>query len=196
MLSDRITRCIDHYLEKYDVILEDVSYNSTDLIEGSLRIHYNSKHSNLQKIGHILYAIDKPIKNLHINSIYFPKSKNKPSIKFTKILLAYLLDKYRFDIETSTLMAKPGEYRRGQEFCLLCIYQELGYELSSKKKIDKYLKKCSIPNNNGKETCILCICQKNTDKLEDLDLSRLYVDMKALLPNLNKIVTELSNEIC
>ena len=189
--------CIDHYLEKYDIVLENLTYKSKEMIEGSLRL-FNAK----QKFGHILYAIDKKTKNLHINSIYVPnvpKTKNKPNIpvKFVKILLAYLLTTYSRHIETSTLSAKPGTYRKGREFCLLCIYQELGfepYELKAKQKIENYLKKCNIQSNRL-DACILCICQKETDKLEKIDLSLLYVDMAASLPKLKRVVKELSDEI-
>lgn len=196
-MDERITDCIDHYLEKYDIVLENLTYKSKEMIEGSLRL-FNAE----QKFGHILYAIDKKTKNLHINSIYVPnvpKTKNKPNIpvKFVKILLAYLLTTYSRHIETSTLSAKPGTYRKGREFCLLCIYQELGfepYELKAKQKIENYLKKCNIQSKRL-DTCILCICQKETDKLEKIDLSLLYLDMVASLPKLKRVVKELSDEI-
>lgn len=184
--------CIDHYLEKYDIILENLSYKSKYMIEGSLRL-FNDE----QKFGHILYAIDKKTKNLHINSIYVPKTKHKPNIpvKFVKILLVYLLSIYSHHIETSTLTAKPGSYRKGREFCLLCIYQELGFEPYELKAKHNYLKKCNIPSSKRLDTCILCICQKETDKLEKIDLSLLYADMKASLPKLKRVVKELSDEI-
>ena len=188
-----LTDCIDYYLEKFDIVLEDLSYKSKEKIEGSLRL-FNSKI----KFGYILYMIDKKNKNLHINYIYAPKTKDRPNvpIKFTKLLLVYLLSTYKRYIETSTLSAKPGTYRKKREFCLMCIYQELGFEpyrSKDKQQIKDMLKKCNISSKSQKDTCILCVCQKNSTKLDDVDLSLLYIDMKALLPNLKRITKELSN---
>jgi hypothetical protein len=193
-MYQKIVQCIDHYLEKYDIVFRDSSDSKKDVIEGAVRIFKNNNEHEY-KLGHIMYMIDKQTKNLHINHIYIPKSKHKPPITFTKILLAFLFAKYHLYIETSTLTAQSNEYKKGQEFCLLCIYQRLGfepYDLTSKKMIN-YLKKCNIAKDT-KDTCILCICQKET-KLDDVDLSLLYVDMKVLLPNLKKIINELSKEI-
>ena len=138
-MNERIEDCIDRYLEKYDIVLENFTYKSKDTIEGSLRL-FNAE----KKFGHISYVIDKKTKNLHVTYV----STHKPAVKFAKILLAYLLSTYSRHIETVTLSTTPGTtYRKGGDFCF--VYQKLGfepYELKAKQKIDNYLKKYNIPS--------------------------------------------------
>jgi len=71
-----------------------------------------------KKLGHLHYSVDSSIKNLHIDKIKID-SKLRGDIKFSKLILIYVLSFYAKRILTVSL---AEEYS--------CFYQTLGFELS------------------------------------------------------------------
>ena len=209
-------KCIKKYLKIYNLILksteEDDDYGLVGDLKLSLKIDSKKRDasrfnkSNRINIGKLRYSVSDDYNGesvLHIERIYI-NSNHKPntSIKLTKVLLLHLLALYSEDIYSITLVSTPNDLsKKGTEFCLACFYQELGFEpvnFESKEMI----KKCSIyldkNDKNEKEMCILCRCQrysktKNIEILPNVEL--LQIDMKAMLPRLQKLLKEANHEI-
>lgn len=194
------SKCIKKYLMAYNMKLKH-SYE-TDKYGGTTGdLHIKLDVEN-EKIGHLHYSIDE-YDNLHIDMIRINK-RRKPSIpiKITKMLLLYLLSKHSDDVKTATLTALPSGEKTSNEFCLICFYQQLGFEpisYESKKMVDKCVRKLKkIDQTYQKyqsDMCILCECQKNNLEFTDIDLRYLQVDMKALLPNLVRLLDNAYKEI-
>uniref|UniRef100_A0A6C0KCV5 Uncharacterized protein n=1 Tax=viral metagenome TaxID=1070528 RepID=A0A6C0KCV5_9ZZZZ len=200
-LKSYSSKCIKKYLMAYNMKLKH-SYETDKNAETTGDLYIKLDVENV-KIGHLHYSIDESA-NLHIDMIRVNR-RNKPSIpiKITKILLLYLLSKHTDDVQTATLTALPSndQTKIGNEFCLICFYQQLGFDpiaYDSKKMVDKCvrkIKKIDPDYDKRSDMCILCECQKNDIIFTKIDLRYLRVDMKALLPNLIKLLDIAYNDI-
>ena len=209
-------RCIKKYIETYNLILESIekddNYGLVGNLEISVKIDIEKKDnsrfdkSNTIKIGNLHYSISDDYDGktvLHIDTIYI-KSIYKPiniTIKLTKVLLLYLLALHSTDIQSVTLVSTPNDSsKKGTEFCLACFYQELGFEtvnFESKEMIKKCISYIG-EKKKEKDMCILCRCQrynKNILKENFPDVDMLQIDMKALLPRLEKLLKKANREI-
>lgn len=153
-----------------------------------------------QKIGHLHYSVDSSIKNLHIDKIKIDsKLRGDIPLKFSKLILIYVLSFYAKRILTVSLTAISSLdlSKRGEEYCLPCFYQTLGFDPVMDDVVKNELNECIIQlKNKGKyedieNMCLLCKCQRNRISFSKRDLRYLQVDMKALLPNLVRSLESL-----
>lgn len=189
---------IKKYLEKYNIVLQktDKINKQKDIIVGDLKL----STAKDDKLGHLHYVIDEITNDLHVDWIYIKKSKPELSVKLSKVLFLYLLASYSHFIKTITLTSSAGidPTKAGTEYCLPCFYQKLGFEPVDHKMVDRCLKKLKKINTEYEKLtsmCILCECQKYKLDFTKVDLSDLHVDMKALLPNLVKMLKDSYREI-
>jgi hypothetical protein len=189
------------YMGKNELILEENRTIKPD------EIIYNVKINNIyeQNIGKLRCVIVKSEKNLHIEWIKLNSSKPKIPIQLSKILILYVILLHIKYIKTLTLTASPGgndKTKIGSEYCLMCFYQQLGFEpvnYETKeivKKCYEKLKKMKPDYHNYLSMCTLCECQKNNITFTDIDITQLQVDMKALLSKMYRIFYQLYYQIC
>lgn len=196
------------YLEVYRLILTEKPFGvDEDGGRGRIYLYVKTDSNNSVtpsrfdpkkriQIGHIHYLLDTQERILHIDIVYLNKNqKYKPNttIKLFRVLLMYLLANHSDYVDSVTLTAKPNDYKRsGREFCLPCIYQELGFEpvkYDSQKMIKECIKYCKSEDKN--DMCILCKCQTyGLDFIKDksIDIRQLAVDMKVLVPKLRTLL--------
>ena len=194
--------CIDEYLKLYHLRLRSIEDRyGGDFIDGVLKLYKNKR-----KIGHLTFDLDRETRELHINLVQIKiRDKENIPVKLFKVMLLYLISLYEKYINIVTLTALPSKdiSRRGTEFCLPCYYQKIGFEpinidvKKALKKCRKDLQKLGNPIPK-KHLCILCECQKRGVPLEinPYHLSRLSVDMKALLPRMRKELRETYKKLC
>lgn len=208
-------KCIKKYLEVYRLIITEKPF-VVDEDGGRGRIYlYVKTESNKSvtpsrfdpnkrlPIGHIHYLLDTQERILHIDIVYLNKNqmyKPNTTIKLFRVLLMYLLANHSDYVDIVTLTAKPNDYKRtGREFCLPCVYQELGFEpvnYESKKMTKECIKRLKknddyCKSEEKEDMCILCKCQTYgldfiTDK--SIDIRQLAVDMKVLVHKLKTLL--------
>jgi hypothetical protein len=212
-------KCIKKYIDFFGLVLKH-RYDDNDDEIGEINIYMKKDKSssrfnkdNLIKFSHLRYNIGENEKNqseLNINIIkkykifqdgveFMPKL----TIELTKILLLYLLALHDEEVDIVSLTASPYDAEKiGEEFCLSCFYQKLGFEpvnFESKQMIKECLK--DIDKIKGKEKmCVLCRCNKSKldfDKniAPHLDVRKLQIDMVALIPKLKKMLVEANHKI-
>lgn len=140
-----------------------------------------------QKIGHLHYSVDSSIKNLHIDKIKIDsKSRGDIPLKFSKLILIYVLSFYAKRILTVSLTAISSldPSKQGEEYCLACFYQRMGFEPVMDELIKNELNERNGKYEDIENMCLLCKCQRNHISFSKRNLQYLQVDMKALLPNL------------
>lgn len=213
-LENYSSDCIKKYLKVYRLILSSLFDDDINGGVGELNL-YVKLDSNVSatpsrfdkkkriKIGYLRYSVDEDERTLHIrvaktnvNSKYKPNT----SIKLFRVLLMHLLAMYSKKIRYVTLTAIPNDRNKvGEEFCLPCFYQELGFEpvhYDSKKMVKECIKQlrkndeyCKSADKNS--MCILCKCQRYGLPFDNVkNLRQLEIDMKALLPNLKKLLDD------
>lgn len=191
-------KCIENFIKNngFEIIERIIEQD----LDGSIvKIELENRN---KKIAEIRYNVDLESKSLHIGSVK-SKIKNIENFKFFKVVLLMLLSDYLSQVDTFTLMASPSGKldKRGTEFCLLCYYEQLGFEImdKDKKRINKFIEKCkkSISPDNLTDSCLLCKCQKlEIDIGEQFDIAMYSADMKAVAANIKDILLNYYNEIC
>ena len=156
--------------------------------------------------GIVTYSINIDTKILEIDWINIYEDKPYVPIKFSKIILLYLLSLHSTKVEKITLIANPSySDKSNTKFCLICLYETLGFTYikdTSNLNITNLTNKCLAKLEEGKyqyeniySSCILCTCQKNNIKFTNETFTPLEVEMDVLLPKLEKSIRDSYIEI-
>lgn len=202
--------CIKKYLKVYRLILSSLFDDGVGELNLYVKLDSNVSATPSRfdkkkriKIGYLRYSVDEDERTLHIRvakTNVNSKYKTTTSIKLFRVLLMHLLAMYSKKIRYVTLTAIPNDRNKvGEEFCLPCFYQELGFEpvhYDSKKMVKECIKQlrkndeyCKSADKNS--MCILCKCQRYGLPFDNVkNLRQLEIDMKALLPNLKRLLDE------
>lgn len=191
--------CITNYLKRHQMKIKHSYIVDQYGRIGDLFLLFDSK-----KIGHLHYSFDKSLKDLHIDKIIINESYKKyVPLKISKLLLLYTLSFYTRRILSASLtsISSVDPSKVGEEYCLSCFYETLGFEPFMNDDIKRELDECVIQLKKKKQyediknTCLLCKCQRNKIQFSTRNLTYLQVDMKALLPNLAKSLQSIMNII-
>lgn len=138
---------------------------------------------------------------LLIDNVYSSQNKNGINVSILKIFLIYLLSLYTEKVEKVILTAVSSYgngKEKGQETCLACYYQKLGFkpidDIEEMQKLEEYclgkLKEHNKEYRQPYSICILCDCQreyknnKEDIRLDGFDFTKFNVRMDIMIPEL------------
>lgn len=140
---------------------------------------------------------------LLVDNVYSSENKNGINVNVLKIFLLYLLSLYTEKVEKVSLTAVPSYgngKEKGEETCLACYYQKLGFkpidDIEDMRKLEDYCISKLKENNRDYQQpysiCILCDCQREYKKrkedirLDGFDFSKFNVRMDIMIPELQR----------
>ena len=191
-------------IEKFhDVITAINLYNHfNDKSLGTLEYNYTKKDNSLF-ITHLDRYCEEDIKIYTTERIF---------ITITELLI-YKLIIDNYTVKTIYLYATPESIQIDKKFCLMCYYEKLGFYQYYTKNYIKVIKHCkkeirrkSMSKNErdelydyfvrNKSACLSCKCVKFDIDLGVFDLSLLSLEMKYVLDNIEKLLSDIRRKIC
>lgn len=185
----RISRnCIENFISNHGFQIDEEIVKDGSGLEGKIVLKGD------KTIAMMRYSLHNKTKELNI-SLLKSNIKNISNFKFFKIALLMLLSEYLNKADKFTLMASPNGkiYEKGTEFCLMCYYEQLGFEFVNKSEIFTFFNKCKkqLKDVEKYDSCLLCKCQKL-----GMDISLYSADMYGLATNIKNILLDYYDEIC
>ena len=209
-LIDYSKRVIRNYLYNYNITLKvEQSFEREPLFKQITEKGKISISTKGKEFGLFEYTCSD--EELFIENVYVSENKNG-SLGFLKIFLLYLLSLYTQKVKKVSLTAVPSYgngKEKGEETCLACYYQKLGFkpidDIEDMKKLEDYclgkLKEFNREYQQSYSICILCDCQREYKKktgdirLDGFDFTKFNVRMDILVPELQRELKKAYKDI-
>lgn len=218
-IDDKVFECLNkllfrnNFYTKEEKIIKELDV----IVKINLYNHFDS-----ESLGFIEYVYTKADNSLLINHLNrYAKDalklrvNEKVFITLTELFI-YKLIVDNFNLDYIYLYAMPDSKNVGQEFCLMCYYEKLGFTQYDKKEYKKVIKYCQeqlktyyknlskqdrqeleIDLKNKRKMCLLCKCQKAKIDLNSYEnFGILSVEMKYIIENIEKTLNDIYSKIC